>query len=415
MGDCSYGFNCEYGEAPTGTTDALAYGLHPHNILIERFNGYNNTTSVGFLRSASCYNVTFRECYGKDVKSFIFTWTGDRSISRVSQSVKFENCAHYASSTFIPGVVNYVVQVLCANKDGSTGDPLPVWTNYDHLFTFENCQFQNNKTTFSTCVRFYGSQGSTVFNSCVLQGSDIGIWGQPASNPDYTSFYSLAFNDCVFKKNSRHVLLETIRGVMFDHCKFLEPDENVIPIRIGNSAFYNKFHNCQFAGMDIDSSYVVIDAGCNFNEITNCIFTEGGTTPPLDLSAVTLGSGNLTGPKDLCVGGWSYFGVLGEPSSLYFSVGSLPDTFLDVHKRRQFGAETGGVNKIISRLINGVTGDEVVVQGISSIATVQFNHLEPGVPTTERIITPSGANLVKTGTSWTVTLKLTPIGWVLAE
>jgi len=414
-GDCSYGFNCEYGQAPTGTTDALAYGLHPHDMLIERFNGYNNSTSVGFLRTASCYNVTFSECYGRDVKSFIYTWTGDRSISRVSQNVKFKNCAHYASSTFLPGVVNYTVQLMSAGIDGSTGDPLPAWTNYDHLFTFENCQFQSNKVTYSADLRFYGTQGSAVFKSCIFRNGYYGVRAEPTTGSAYTSNSSLTFDDCVFMNNSRDVELNNITGVNFNHCKFKDPDENMIPVKLTNGANYNTFSKCRFSGLDADVSYIVIDSGCVFNDISNCIFLEGVNTPPLNLSAVTTGSGNVFRPQGLCVGGWSYFGVLGEPSSMYFSAGSLPDTFLDVHKRRHFCAETGGVSATINRLINGVTGDVVVFQAASTIATVTFGHLVGGVGTTERIITPAGANLTKTGTYWTVTLKSTPIGWILFE
>ena len=349
------------------------------------------------------------------MRSFIYAWTGDRSISRVSQSVKFENCAHYASSTFLPGVVDYVVQIMSAGIDGSTGEPLPAWTNYDHLFTFENCQFQSNKTVYSAAIRFYGTQGSAVFKSCIFQKTYYGVRAEPTTGSAYTSTSSLTFDDCVFKNNSRDVELNNITGVRFNHCKFKDPDENMAPVKLTNGSKYNTFSKCLFTGMNADISYIVIDSGCVFNDISDCIFFDGANTPPLDLSAVTTGSGNVYGPQGLCVSGLEYFGVLGEPTALYFSLASLPDTFLDAYKRRQFVAETGSVNKVISRIINGRVGDEITVQSVSSIATVQFNHLESGVSTYERIITPGGSNLVKTGSNWTVKLKLTDVGWLILE
>lgn len=414
-GNCSYGVNFEYGQAPTGTTDALAYGLHPHNILVERFNGYDNTTSVGFLRVAASYNIKFLNCYGKNVRNFIYCWTGDRSISRVSQNVTFENCSHYAASTFASGIVNYVVQVLSANKDGSTGDPLPVWTNYNHLFSFIGCEFQNNKFSESAGLRFYGQKGSTVFTSCIFRNSYYGVRAEPGLNPDYTSEFSLTFNDCLFINNSRDVLLSAIRGVLFNHCKFKDADGTLIPVKIQTNGLQNRFLDCQFAGLLADIYYAVVDAGCEFNEFTRCSFSDVGATPSLDLSAITFGSNNIFPQQGLTRQGWDYYGVLGEPTTLHDSIAVVPGTALDAYKRRQYVAQTSGVNKTIDRIVNGKVGDEIVIQSFSSGATVTFTSLAAGVATLERILTPTNTTLTKTGSFWTVTLKLTDLGWVLAE
>lgn len=411
-GKCSYGVNLEYGEAPTGTTDALAYGQHPYNILVERFCGSNNPYSVGFLRVASAYNVRFLNCYGKDVANFIYAWTGDRSISRVSESVKFENCTHYASSTFLSGGVNYCVQVLSVNKDGSTGTPLPAYTNYDHLFTFENCQFQNNKTTDSAAVRFFGSQGSTVFKSCILRNSYYGVRAEPGSNPDYTSLSSLTFDDCVFVNNSRDVVLNAIQGALFSHNKFKSPDNTLVPIKVTNNAVHNKFIDNRFDGCTL-ASYVVVDSGCVRNEFSKNTFASGVSVASLDLSAETLGSDNNSSPT-LCRPGWAYYGLLGQPETLYTDITQVPASAADAVKYRQYIALTGAVSKTIDSILNGRLGDEVVFQSSSAGASVTFTHLA-AVGTLQRIICPAGANLTKTGKFWTVRLRLCEIGWLLMD
>lgn len=411
-GDCSYGINIEYGEAATGPNPPDNYGMYPYNVIVENFNGYDNTTSVGFLRVAAAYNIKFLNCYGENVKSFIYAWTGDRSIQRVSENVVFENCSHYAGANFLSGVVNYVVQVLSPDKDGSTVDPLPVWTNQEHLFTFNNCQFQNNKETDSAVFRFYGSQGSTVFNSCIFQDSYFGVRAGPATNPSYTSLYSLRFNDCVFKNNSRDVRLSTIRGVVFDHCKFLFQDGTLIPVKFELSAVYNEFKNCLFYGLATDIAYIVIDAGCVLNKIDYCLFSDVGATPPLDLSAETLGSNNLPPDQGLVRTGYAYYGLAGEPQTLIENLANVSTSQLDADKRTLYMA--GVLTKSITGVLNGVLNTTVRLASESVGANITFVHNAGGETTTSRIITSTGSNVNLTGSGWIATLTSMPNGWYLS-
>lgn len=411
-GDCDYGVNIEYGQAATGPNPPDNYGMYPYNVVVENFNGYNNTTSVGFLRVAAAYNIKFLNCYGENVSSFIYAWTGDRSIQRVSENVVFENCSHYAGANFLAGVVNYVVQVLSPNKDGSTGSSLPSWTNQDQLFTFTNCQFQNNKETDSACFRFYGSQGSTVFNSCLFQDSYYGVRAAPATNPDYTSLYSLRFNDCVFKNNSRDVWLQTIRGVVFDHCKFKDQDGTLVPVKLDINSVYNEFKSCYFSGLAADIAYVVVETGCVFNKFEFCAFEDVGTTPALDLRAKTLGSNNLPSADGLVRTGYAYYGVAGEPQTLIESLASVSTTQLDANKRTLYTA--GAITKSITAVLNGVLNTTVKVSGISVGANITFVHNDAGEAAATRIITSTGADVTLTGDGWIATLTSTPQGWYLS-
>jgi len=410
-GDCSYGINIEYGEAATGPNPPNNYGMFPYNVHVENFNGYNNSTSVGFLRVAATYNVKFLNCYGENVKNFIFAWTGDRSIQRVSENVVFENCSHYAGANFLTGIINYVVQVLSPDKDGSTGDPLPDWTNQTHLFTFNNCQFQNNKEEYSTGLRFYGSQGSTILNSCIFQDSYYGIWAAPSANPSYTSLYSLRFNDCVFKNNSRDVLLAAIRGVVFDHCKFMFQDGTLIPVKLESSAVYNEFKSCLFYGLSTDIAFIVINSGCVYNKIESCLFYPTGSTRPLDLSSLTLGSNNF--PSDLVRLGYAYYGIRNQPETLIEDLTSVSTTQLDADKRTLY--LVGSLTKSITGVLNGVYNTTIRLTSGAGAANITFVHNGVGESTTTRILTATGANVTKTGSGWIATLTSTPQGWYLSE
>jgi hypothetical protein len=415
-GSCSYGINIEYGRAPTLSDP---YGMHPYDVRVENFNGYDNPTSVGFLRVASCYNIKFTNCYGKDVRFFIYAWAGDRGISRVSENVVFENCSHYASSDFLPGVVNYVVQVMAADQDGSTGVPLPSWTNYDHLFMFRGCQFQNNKVQFSAALRYYGTQGSTVFDTCIFQGSYYGARIERTAKVTYTPISVLSFRECVFKKNYQDITMAGIVGVLFDHCKFKEPDGAVAPFAMTSSAYYNKVLNCHFSGLPTDIAWLTIGGSCDDNEISGCVFEDSGgagSVPPLELSSRTFGLGNSNrySAQGLAKSGSAYYGVQGEPSTLEFDLAGLVGTSVDCKKRTSYVAGTSAVNVTISSITNGNVGDVVVFRSTSTGATVTFVDNDAAAGTSNRILTPATGNLVKTGSRWAVTAYRTATGWVLS-
>jgi len=411
QGDCDYGINVEYGEAATGPNPPDNYGMYPYNVTVDHFNGYDNATSVGFLRVAGAYNIKFLNCYGENVKSFIYAWTGDTSIQRVSENVVFENCTHYAGASFLTGVINYVVQVLSPDKNGSTGVPLPSWTNQDHLFTFNNCQFQNNKETDSAVFRFYGSQGSTVFNSCLFQDSYFGVRAGPSVNPSYTSLYSLRFNDCVFKNNSRDVRLTTIRGVVFDHCKFLDQDGTLNPVKLESSAIYNEFKNCYFSGLATDVAYIVVDSGCVLNTIDKCLFSDTGSTPPLELSAETLGANNFPPDQGLVKTGYAYYGLSGQPDTLIEDLTNVSTSQLDADKRTLYTVPI--LTKSITGVLNGTQNTTVRLTSNSVGSNVTFVYNDGGETTTTRIITSTGANVNLTGSGWTAVLLSTPQGWYL--
>lgn len=415
-GNCTYGINVEYGLA---ASEASKEGAHPFNIDIVRFNGKNNATSEGFLRTASCYNVRFRDCEGVNVKSFIYAWAGDRGINRVSQSVTFDNVVHRVVGDFLPGVINYVVQILAIEKDGSTDEPLPAWTNFDHLFTFNNVQLQNNKVEFSTGVRFYGSLGTTVFNGGVIQGTHTGVLAQPSVS--YRVQHALEFNGTVFKNNTRDIVINEMDGVELEYTKHKDGDGLGVPVTVMGGAAYTKIHRAKFSGLRADREYIVVEAGCEGTIIEQNKFDVVGASQPITLNAPARGYGNeygtYNGGQFLTKQGWACYGLSGQAETMAINMVEVPGApaalALDALKRTAYEAQVGNFVRSVDRIKGGRVGDEVIVQSMTPYGVITFENQKNGVPVMERIITSSLADQERRGI-FTVRLKLSSLGWVLA-
>jgi len=215
----------------------------------------------------------------------------------------------------------------------------------------------------------------------------------------------------VFKNNSRDVRLSTIRGVVFDHCKFLFQDGALIPVKLESSAIYNEFKNCLFYGLATDIAYIVIDSGCVLNTVENCLFADAGNTPPLDLSAETLGSNNFLPDQGLVRTGYAYYGLAGQPETLIENLANVSTSQLDSDKRTLY--TVGAITKSITGVLNGTLNTTVRLTSESVGANITFVHNDAGETTTTRIITSTGANVNLTGSGWTATLLSTPNGWYL--
>ena len=288
-GDCAFGINIEYGIAPTGEDTAGAYGAHPHNIKITNFTGLQNSTCRGFLRTAGCYNITFENCSGYNVRRFIYSWTGDRGIQRVDQTVRHLNCSHYATGSFLIGVVNNNATVIATEFDGSTGDPLPVWTNRDVHVTFENCQFENNGVEGSAGIRLIGAGGKVDISNSVFKNCGYGIrMGGSAGIVTTTATYSLSVRDCTFKDNKQDLRLIASKGSLFESCVFKDQVGALSPIYIEDETKNNTFKGCSFYGMNGDISYVEVLAAANENNrFIRCNFEPTGSAPSIKLLAET--------------------------------------------------------------------------------------------------------------------------------
>lgn len=383
-GDWAFGIDTEYGLAPT---EENFFGRHPHNILVENFNGYDNAVCQGFLRVASSYNIKFLNCEGRNVKAFIYCYSGDRNISRYGENVVFENCNHYADSHFT-SAVNYVVWIVVVNQDGSTGQPLPEWTNYDHMFEFRNCEFQNNSTEFSACVRLFGTLGHVRLTTCTLSNSWFGVRTGGSVSSNYLSPAALTLEDCLFKNNRQDAWLDRIEGVRLQSCHFRNGTGTKPSIEI-TAAPHNVLAHNRFDSTHGSAPYIAINSSSPRNLLTGNVFL-GNPGAAVATEAPTLGSDNTAdGPLTT-----ANRGLLGEPSSLIRTL-AAGDGVLDADAHRIFVAKVAGTT--IAGVRGGGTGTEVVIKCLDTQTTITVRHEDATVPEGQRIVLASGSNLTLGG------------------
>lgn len=398
-GNASYGINFEYGLQPTApaTDPTLTNGRHPYNCTVENFNGYNLLNCQGFLRVASCYNIKFKNCQGYNVKSFIYCYGGDRNISRVSQNVRFVNCKSKIDEAVLTAA-NNAVWIVIVNKDGSTGTDLPSWTNYDHQFVFDNCEFWNNTAVGSACLRFMGNQGATVFNNCLFKRSYYGANIAPSANPTYGSRFSLAFNDCVFDQNYQDMNINGVDGVKIRGGKMKrQPATSTLPqISIGavSGANYTTIEDL-FVGEQTRQNFALDVVSGVGTMLRNNRFEMFSVAHTAIQSAVLLRSdGNNSTNGTLISAANTAKRIRGEPSTGFKVTSGLAGPALDYEV-----ADKWLVNSTLttSTCTNAKDGDELIFRGGTAGASLTVTHAAGG---TGQYINKSGVSDTVTGANF---------------
>jgi hypothetical protein len=378
-GDAGYGINFEYGLQPSDpiTDPGLENGRHPYNAKVENVNGYNLLNCNGFLRVASSYNILFKNCQMFNVPFAIYCYGGDRNISRFSENVRFVNCKSKINEAILTDI-NYGIYIIIPNKDGSTGDDLPAFTNYNQSFQFDNCEIWNNTTEFSSCVRFVGNQGQTTFNNCIFKRSYYGIWAEPSGNPTYRSRYSLSLKQCDFINNYQDVELNGIDGVSFQGVKFIGQVSAATgpQVFIGSSvsANYTKFTDCFFGEQSKSQILlrVFIGEGTQLTRNRFETFSSGDTA--ISLSSKTFGYGNTTNGYLVSTFNTA-FRIIGEDSTGLKNTSGLSGSSLNFLSGDIWVANS---TLVLDFLENGEKGDRVIFRGGASGASITFNNLSNG-------------------------------------
>lgn len=413
----SWGFGCnfEYGERPVDlTTDfTMGNGKHPYNIKIEGFSGQNLLTCQGFLRTASCYNVHFDNCIGYNVRNFFYGYGGDRNISRFSQNVLVTNC----KSKVHPGILAtafYAFTVIIVNKDGSTGEALPAWTNYDHMFVFENCEIMHNQVQASSCVRVAGTKGSANFRNCIFERAYYGAWCGPSANPDYIMDSSVHFENCVFKNNIQDFHSENTRGTLLTKCqmKLQSSGSASNPAQLISSP-RTKFRDCYFATPSGDRPSITIDSASGDCHINGTHFELFNTSAGYAVAAGARvhGTGNTTNGTaqvSLTQSSTASYGIRGEPSTM------IRDAVL-FNSAGMLNADVGNFytsanTTTLNGITGGIAGDEVVLRGTAVGSAVTFNNVASGVAISERLVMKGGVSRIESGANWSVRFKKVPGG-----
>lgn len=416
-GDASWGIDIEWGWQGTegsktgipedpAVNQTMENGQIPYNGHVENFNGYELQNCKGFLRTAGCYNTKFENCVGYNVDNFIYVYGGDRNPSVFTQNDRFKGCKLKINrSTFTKPT--YCITVLFPNKDGTLGDPLPSWTDYDHTVVFDDCEIQGNYASgaFQTAgLRFYGCNGAAEFNRCTFKYCYYGArLEKAASNPDYTSRFSLGFNYCIFKRNYQDASLNSIDGVNFNHCKFRSMLGTALPsvgVGLGAASNYNKFIDCSWSGQNDRSggvkAFIQLGSGAG-NHLVRCRFEPFlSAYKPVEQtgSGVFNGYGNSsTGELTLSTNAAKK--IVGESSTITKGTSGLSGPQLDFNIGEVWLTNSA---MTINQCVNGKSGDRLVIRGGTNDSfTIQHNAVPVG---SGRFLNLTKTNYSHTSDDW---------------
>lgn len=409
-----WGCNFEYGLRPESPVlnPTFNNGRHPYNCLIERVNGRDILTCEGFYRTASCFNVSFRDCFTFNVTSAIYYYSGDRGVSRYNQKVRFSNMSCRNTNT---GKPDNIVWMVIVDHDGSTGEPLPSWTNYHHNVLFENCEFWQEARAGSSCVRLAGNLGKTMFANCTFKGGFFGLWQAPSgTSAAYDAKNSLYVVSCEFDGNFQALNIVGTTGTLIHKSSFLNQP---YATSVGLTAHVALTNVTNFKMTDCDLTHtspagsnncpLLLVAGTNKNIVLN----DNDFIVYVGKSAIVTngplyGRGNtITGTNAVWSNsGFRIIGALGETTTPYAFTGSGTNLSFDISAVWTFSTKVS-----ISTITGGRDGDRMWLRGVVGAANITLKNAAVSGPT--RIISKSGSDIVVTGAGAAVELMKFSDGW----
>lgn len=415
-GDWAYGFNAEYGRQPEdpSSNPSLTNGKHPYNILVEEFNADSLFKMLGWWRVASCYNIMFLNCTAYNTPSAVVYYSGDRGITRYGQNVIFQNCKAKMNVDDYP-VANNHVRIAVVNKDGTTGEDLPSWTSYDYTVIFDNCEFWNVNALGSSCIRFMGNKGKTLFRACIFRNSYRGIHAEPSSNPTYDSKNGLTFENCIFKNNFQDAYLKTVTGSTFNHCTFKRGESTTLnPVEIDTNCQSTTIRDCLFDEILVGGLQYIKNSSPDVTLDNNTFYMKSVSDFAVKSLNRIYGSRNksygstASGIAPITSTAVTDYRVIGEPTfpKLLSDAGSSTVNF---EVCDFWNCSTASLS--LSRIIGGREGDVVEFRGTTSTASVAFTNAGSGIAITERLLNKSSNNDTVSGAGWSRRYRKMSNGW----
>lgn len=411
-GDYSFGINFEYGLQPEdpAINPTWTNGRHPYNCVVRNMYGSGLLNCEGFIRTASSFNIKFERVIGYNVKSFFYGYCGDRNISRVSQNVLLENCINKIDGSVLT-TANNCVWIVVVNKDGSTGTDLPSWTNYNQMYVLKNCEFWNNNTSGSACIRFMGTKGKVSLEQCILTGSYYGVNAQPSSNPTYNANRALVLRDCVLFNNYQDINIIGVTGSIVDSCTIKAQNSNstLNPVSLGSGAHRTIIQNSLFDELPSSKAYIVGNANA-----TDCVYDNNrfvtfsvGDNPIVNL-ARAFGKGNTTNSTAGFVAQTSTsYRIRGEDST---GIRTL-DAGVTTYSADIADTLTSSAATTFNRIQGGQLRDVVIFRGVATGSSVTFQNAASGIAVGERIINLTGADKTVSGSGWVAKYMKLSSGW----
>ena len=404
-GNWNWGVNFEYGLAPEdpAANQTMTNGRHPYNITVRNMRGENLTSCDGFLRVGGAYNIMFEQCTGYNVTNFIHYFSGDRGVTRFGQNVYYKNCKAKHDPSVIT-VADNMVWIIVTDHDGSTGDPLPTWTNRYHEIIFDNCEFWNSGVLGGSCVRFVSNAGKTTLRNCTLKGGFYGVWAQPGGRATENPRYSLTIQNCVIQNCFQFFRGIDAQGSKVDHCTFIGRQQGATaPTQVPAVVLSGDCSGTVFS----DNLFTVpngISATNWFNNQSAGVTLERNKFEPAltsDYPVITTspirGRGNETTSTYLVDPSESSYRMVDEPV-ISKNLALVSGSVIDFDKGAIW---TIGGTKTVNSITGGKPGQQVIINPTAGAANVTF---EFGTVTGEnRIVPRTVATEVKTGTGWSKT------------
>lgn len=408
-GKWKWGVNFEYGLAPEdpAVNPTLTNGRHPYNIKVSRVRGIDLRTCDGFLRVGGAYNVHFDQCTTYNVTNPIHYFSGDRGVTRYTQNVRYTQC----KVKFGGGVITtaqYCMWLIVTDHDGSTGDPLPSWSNLDHLVHVENCELWGNGA-FGTCgIRVVSSTGKLAVTDTTIRNCFYGIWGQPVGRALTPSKGTVSVKDSVIKQCFQFIRMVDSPNAKFDHVTLKgrqqgsTSDTQVPAVVLSGDCSGTTFSDllCTIPNGITATNWFSVQSPGVFLERCQ-VETANSTNYPVVSTYAVHGRDNrpigTTTMMDSSV--LSYYRVIGD-TCLAKAMPTSEATQVDFDKGDSY-LISGTVT--INEILNGKPGDVVTFRGSTGGANATFTL--NAVTGSTKIVPLTVATETKTGNAWTKTFK----------
>lgn len=274
--------NIEYGLAPDLATNYKSkyginlpnyYGLHPYNIKVSNITGYNSPNSFGYLRTSSCYNVVFENCYGYNVNRLFYFYNGDQSINRVNGSVIVRNCASYINEEYSNNsLYGIMIQNVYANPNSKVVHEQRIRHNLSYII--ENCEFQGLPNKSGTGILITGNDGSIVARNITIRGFDSAMEAYAVKNQRL--FCNLFVENCLFDTNKKGILLSGMKNARVSRTKFWSNEAGDYQAQLLIDAQSERIlvDDCDFS-MGLKSPYIIVEREAGEgNRINSCRFDK---------------------------------------------------------------------------------------------------------------------------------------------
>ena len=273
--------NIEYGLAPDVAktykekykiTLPDYYGLHPYNIRVNNITGYNSPKSYGYLRTSSCYNVIFENCYGYNVNRLFYLYSGDQSINRVNGSVIVRNCASYINDEYSnTSLYGMMIQNVYINPNSKVPHEKGIRHNISYIV--ENCEFQGLLGKSGSGVLLTGDDGGVVFRNVTIRNFDTAFDSYADNRQE--RYCNLIIENCLFDSNKKGLNLSGMKNPRIASTRFFPNQKSGAQITISANTENVSITDCEFASDSKFKSIIVEESAGSGHLISKSRFSNG--------------------------------------------------------------------------------------------------------------------------------------------